>query len=171
MCAGLVGPSGGDYPAIIQEDDMIRSVRIGLAGVFLAVAAAGSAFAHHNQMDGFDDKSPVVVTGEITRIDWSGEYVQVYLAGKDGKSWKVQVAPSKTMRENGLDEAAFGLRESVLIRAFRAKDTACKPDCMASGVDVTFTDGLKVKLDGTHAKEKGDAVHAQRVAARAKLRP
>jgi hypothetical protein len=150
---------------------MSRSFRIGFAAALLAVGSAGTAFAHHNLMDGFDAKAPVLITGEIAKIDWSGEYVQIHLAGKDGKSWKVQVAPAKTMRENGLDESALGANESVVIRGFRAKDNICKPDCLAAGFDVTFADGLKVKLDGTHAKDQGKAVHDQRVAARAKLQP
>ena len=149
----------------------MRSLRLGLAAAVFAVATAGAAFAHHNPMEGFDEKAPIVINGAITKIDWSGEHVQVYLAGKDGTSWKVQVAPAKTMRENGLDEAAFGMRESVVIRGFRSKDKACKPDCIATGGDVTFSDGLKVKLDGTHAKEQAKAVHDQRVALRASLRP
>jgi len=147
---------------------MTRSLRIALI-CGIAAAAAGPAFAHHNPMDGYDQNAPVVITGEINRIDWSGEFVKVRIAAKDGKSWSVLAAPPKTMRENGLDESAFGIRETVTIRAFQSKDKACKPDCLATGRDVTFSDGLKVLIDGTHAKDKGPAVHNQRVTARAHL--
>lgn len=148
---------------------MTRSLRLGLAAAAFAVASGGVAFAHHNSMEGYDANAPVVVTGEISRVDWSGEHALVLIKTADGRSWKVQAAPVKTMRENGLDEAAFGAKEKVTIRGYQSKDKACKPDCLATGADVTFADGLKVKLDGTHARETAEAVHDRRVAARAKL--
>ena len=144
---------------------MTRSLRtVLICGI--AAVAAGPAFAHHNPMDGYDQNAPVVINGEINRIDWSGEFVKVRIAAKDGKSWSVLAAPPKTMRENGLDESAFGIRETVTIRAFQSKDKACKPDCLATGKDVSFAGGLKVILDGSHAKEQGKAVHDQLVKAK-----
>ncbi len=149
---------------------MSHPLRIGLVGATFILAAAGAAFAHHNSMEGFDEKSPVVLSGEISKIDWSGEHAVVFITTKDGKAWKVQTAPVKTMRENGLDEAAFGVREKVTIRGYQSLDKACKPNCLATAKDVMFADGLKVLLDGSHAKDTAKAVHDQRVSARAKLR-
>jgi Family of unknown function (DUF6152) len=148
---------------------MIRLHRMILVGAAMAAATSGVAFAHHNTMDGYDANAPVVLTGEISSIDWSGEHALVHIKTADGKSWKVQAAPVKTMRENGLDEAAFGAKDKVVIRGYQSKDKVCKPECLATGADVTFADGLKMKLDGTHAKDGAKAVHDQRVAARAKL--
>jgi hypothetical protein len=147
---------------------MTRSFRFAILSA-LALAGAGAAFAHHNQMEGFDAKAPVVVTGEISKVDWSGEHVQVFVKAKDGKTWKFIGSPVATMRENGLDEAALGAKETVTLRGYQSNDKACKPDCVATSKDVKFADGLKVLLDGTHAKDEAKAVHAQRVAARAKL--
>ena len=143
-----------------------RSFRFAiLAG--LAVAGAGAAFAHHNAMEGFDEKAPVVLKGEISKVDWSGEHAVIFITAADGKSWKVQGAPVTTMKENGLDEASFGGNGVVTIRGYQSKDKACKPDCLATGKDVSFAGGLKVILDGSHAKEQGKAVHDQLVKAKA----
>lgn len=147
---------------------MIRSLRFAVLAGF-AVAGAGAAFAHHDQMAGFDAKAPVVVTGDVTKVDWSGEHVQVFVKASDGKTWKFTGPPVTTMRENGLDEAAFGAKETVTLRGYQSNDKVCKPDCKATGRDVKFADGLRVLLDGSHAKDAAKAVHAQRVAARAKL--
>jgi hypothetical protein len=144
---------------------MIRSFRIAVL-VGFAVTAAGAAFAHHNAMDGFDEKAPVVLKGEISKVDWSGEHAMIFIKAADGKSWKVQGAPVKTMKENGLDEVSFGGNGAVTIRGYQSKDKACKPDCLATGKDVSFADGLKVLLDGSHAKEQGKAVRDQLVKAK-----
>lgn len=138
-----------------------------LAAAAVVLGGAGAAWAHHNSMDGYDANAPVVLKGEISKIDWSGEHAIVFIKAADGKSWKVQTAPVKTMRENGLDETSFMAKDAVTIRGYQATDKTCKPDCLATAVDVTFTGGLKVKLDGTHAKEQGKSVHDQLVAARA----
>jgi Family of unknown function (DUF6152) len=144
---------------------MIRSFRFTVLSC-LAVAGAGAAFAHHNAMEGFDEKAPVVLKGEISKVDWSGEHAMIFIKASDGKSWKVQGAPVTTMKENGLDEASFGGNGVVTIRGYQSKDKACKPDCLATGKDVSFADGLKVSLDGSHAKEQGKAVHDQLVKAK-----
>src|SRR5690242_15805907 len=135
---------------------MIRAFRFALVAG-LAVAGAGAAFAHHNSMEGYDEKAPVVLKGEISKVDWSGEHAIVFIKAADGKSWKVQTAPVKTMKENGLDETSFGGNGAVTLRGYQSKDKACKPDCLATAKDVTFADGLKVILDGSHAKEQGKA--------------
>jgi hypothetical protein len=146
---------------------MNRSLRTALVGAAIAALATGAAFAHHNAMEGFDEKAPVVLGGQIAKIDWSGEHAMIFIKAADGKSWKVQGAPVKTMKENGLDEASFGASDKVTIRGYQSKDKACKPDCLATGKDVTFSSGLKVLLDGSHAKEQGKSVHDQLVAAKA----
>jgi hypothetical protein len=148
---------------------MNRSLRIGLACAAIAVASRGAAFAHHNSMEGYDASAPVILAGEIATIDWVNPHVQVHIRTKDGKAWKVQVAPMKTMRENGLDEAAFGSKEQVTIRGYQSKDKTCKPECLATGRDVIFADGLKVMIDGTHARDAAAGVRVKRIAARAKL--
>lgn len=149
---------------------MNRSLRLALGAAATTLLTAGVAFAHHNPMDGYDANAPVVLSGEIVRVEWSDPHVQVHIKAADGKLWKVQAAPPVTMRENGLDEASFGAKEKVVIRAYKAVDKACKPECLAGGVDITFADGLKLKVDGAHAKDGAKTVHDQRVAARAKLK-
>jgi hypothetical protein len=149
---------------------MSRSLHVTLGGAVVAVATAGAAFAHHNPMDGYDANAPVVLNGEIVQVEWIDPHVQVHIKAADGKQWKVQTAPPVTMRENGLDEASFGAKEKVVIRAYKGVDKACKPECLAGGVDITFADGLKLKVDGTHAKDGARAVHDRRVAVRAKLK-
>src|SRR5262249_7760981 len=143
---------------------LIRSVVVASA---VALGGAGAAFAHHNSMEGFDEKAPVVLKGTISKVDWSGEHAMIFMKAADGKSWKVEGAPVKTMKENGLDEVSFGGNGAVTIRGFQSKDKACKPDCLAAGEDVTFADGLKVAINGNHAKDKGPAVHDQLVKAKA----
>ncbi|HEV7691460.1 MAG TPA: DUF6152 family protein [Hyphomonadaceae bacterium] len=145
---------------------MFRPVRALLIGSGLAVAFAGAAFAHHNAMEGYDAKAPVVLKGEISKVDWSGEHAMIFIKAADGKSWKVQGAPVTTMKENGLDEASFGGNGAVTIRGYQSTDKACKPDCLATGKDVSFAGGLKVALDGSHAREQGKAVHDQLVKAK-----
>ena len=149
---------------------MIRSIRFavlaGLAAPVLALAGAGAAFAHHNAMDGYDEKAPVVLKGEISKVDWSGEHAVIFIKAAEGKSWKVQAAPVATMKENGLDETSLGGNGAVTLRGYQSKDKACKPDCLAAAKDVTFADGLKVILDGSHAKEQGKAVHDRLVKAK-----
>lgn len=145
---------------------MNRSIRFAVLSVF-AVAGAGAAFAHHNQMEGFDEKSPVVLKGEISKVDWSGEHAAIFIKAADGKSWKVMGPPVVTMKENGLDQESFGGNGVVTIRGYQSKNKACAPDCLATGKDVSFAGGLKVSLDGSHAKEQGKAVHDQLVKAKA----
>jgi hypothetical protein len=143
----------------------MRLVRMALVGS-LAAFGAGAAFAHHDAMKGYDANAPVVLKGEISKIDWSGEHAIIFIKAADGKSWKVMGAPVKTMKENGLDQGSFGGNGAVTIRGYQSTDKTCKPDCLATGKDVTFVGGLKVPLDGSTGKDKAKAVHDQLVKAK-----
>jgi|SRR5665213_1806256 len=132
------------------------------AGVLAAAAiGVGQASAHHAFSAEFDGKSPVLLRGKVTKVEWINPHAWVHLdaAGPDGvvREWMVEGGTPNTLLRAGIDRNTLKVGTEIIVRGYQSKDKACTPVCKANGRDVTFPDGRKVFMgsSGTGAPKDG----------------
>jgi Family of unknown function (DUF6152) len=132
------------------------------AGILAAAAiGVGSAAAHHAFSAEFDGKSPVLLRGKVTKVEWINPHAWVHLnaAGPDGqvREWMVEGGTPNTLLRAGIDRNTLKVGTEIIVRGYQSKDKACTPICKANGRDVTFPDGRKLFMgsSGTGAPKDG----------------
>ncbi|MCI5045101.1 MAG: DUF6152 family protein [Aquisalinus sp.] len=126
-----------------------------------ACAALGAAYAHHAFSAEFDANAPVLLRGEITRVEWVNPHAWVHLAAEeeDGTTtaWMVEGGTPNTLLRNGLNRNTLKIGTEIIVRGYQSKDRICEPACKANGRDITFTDGQKIFMgsSGTGAPRDG----------------
>jgi len=129
----------------------------------VAAAALGvtQASAHHAFAAEFDGKSPVLLRGKVTKVEWINPHawVHVNVVGADGTAveWMVEGGTPNTLLRAGIDRNSLKVGTEIVVRGYQSKDKACTPICKANGRDVTFPDGRKLFMgsSGTGAPKDG----------------
>jgi hypothetical protein len=129
----------------------------------LAAATIGvtQAVAHHAFAAEFDGKTPVLLRGKVTKVEWINPHawVHVNVVGTDGKDteWMVEGGTPNTLLRSGIDRNSLKIGTDIVVRGYQSKDKACTPICKANGRDVTFPDGRKLFMgsSGTGAPKDG----------------
>src|SRR5579872_5382975 len=101
---------------------------------FAALAALVGAplWAHHSAAAEFDAARLLVLTGTITKVEWTNPHVHCHLAVKDAGGaavdWYFEMASPNGMRRQGWQPNTMKPGDRVTIEAFAAKDypTAAK---------------------------------------------
>lgn len=134
----------------------------GAIGAALSIAAAGgAAWAHHAFAAEFDGKSPVLLRGKVTRVEWINPHAWVHIAavGPSGATtaWMVEGGTPNTLLRSGIDRNSLKPGTEIIVRGYQSKDKLCRPACKANGRDVTFPDGKKLFMgsSGTGAPTDG----------------
>ena len=136
----------------------ILAIALLLAGM---AAAQGPAVAHHAFAAEFDEKSPVRLEGQVTRVEWINPHTWVHLShaepGKAAQNWMVEGGTPNTLIRGGLTRDSLKPGTVIIVRGYQAKDKRCAPACKANGRDITFADGTKVFMgsSGTGAPKDG----------------
>ena len=129
----------------------------------VAAAALGvtQASAHHAFAAEFDGKSPVLLRGKVTKVEWINPHawVHVNVVAADGTAveWMVEGGTPNTLLRSGIDRNSLKIGTEIVVRGYQSKDKACTPICKANGRDVTFPDGRKLFMgsSGTGAPKDG----------------
>ena len=146
--------------------------------VFTASAAlagfaglAGWAVAHHSFAAEFDATAPVLLRGEVTKVEWVNPHAWVHLAAVDEEggteAWMVEGGTPNTLLRAGLNRKSLLPGTEIVVRGYQSKDRLCEPACKANGRDITFADGKRVFMgssgtgapkDGTDPRQRGKTV-------------
>jgi hypothetical protein len=66
-----------------------------MIAVAVALAAAGSAAAHHS-FSMFDSDHQIKISGQVTKFDWANPHIYLFVTGgeegKDAKAWTIEGA-------------------------------------------------------------------------------
>ena len=134
----------------------------GSVGLALSMAAAGgAAWAHHAFAAEFDGKSPVLLRGKVTRVEWINPHAWVHVNVVDAAGasveWMVEGGTPNTLLRGGIDRSSLKPGQEIIVRGYQSKDKLCRPACKANGRDVTFPDGKKLFMgsSGTGAPKDG----------------
>ncbi|MCU1500539.1 MAG: hypothetical protein JWM47_4492 [Acidimicrobiales bacterium] len=123
--------------------------------------SAPSATAHHAFSAEFDGNAPVVLRGEITKVEWINPHAWIHLrvseAGKPDVEWMVEGGTPNTLLREGVTREAVKPGIKIIVRGYQAKDKRCLPQCIANGRDVTLSDGRQLFMgsSGTGAPKDG----------------
>jgi hypothetical protein len=129
----------------------------------LAAAMLGmqQASAHHAFSSEFDGKSPVLLRGMVTKIEWINPHAWIHLDVPDAagkmQEWMVEAGPPNTLLRAGIDRNSLKNGSEIVVRGYQSKDKICVPVCKANGRDMTFPDGRKLFMgsSGTGAPKDG----------------
>lgn len=116
--------------------------RIALRGTVCAALAA-SLWGHHSVTAVFDTSKQIVVTGELTDVEWVNPHIFLHMKGKaEGGSvqtWKVEGGPPAWYRRVNVNKATFSKRvgEQVKIDGYPSKDASPYSFLLK----ITFADG------------------------------
>ena len=126
-----------------------------------ALVGDNVARAHHAFSAEFDGKSPVLLRGKVSKVEWINPHAWVHLmaAGPDGqvREWMVEGGTPNTLLRSGIDRNTLKPGTEIVVRGYQSKDKSCAPVCKANGRDVAFPDGRKVFMgsSGTGAPKDG----------------
>ena len=139
-----------------------RKIKVALAATALSAAGIwGAAEAHHAFSAEFDAESPVLLRGEITRVEWVNPHTWVHIKntadGYKAGAWMVEGGTPNTLLRAGLNRNTLKPGTEIIVRGYQSKDKLCEPACKANGRDITFTNGEKIFMgsSGTGAPEDG----------------
>jgi uncharacterized protein DUF6152 len=113
---------------------------IALAG-FLAAA---SALGHHSFMAEFDQKKPVILTGDVTGVEWQNPHTYFSMDVKDetGKvlNWRVETGSPGALMSRGWKRETMKTGDRVVVYGYRSKDVSNA----AAARSVKMTDGRTI---------------------------
>ena len=94
--------------------------------VFALVAASAAAWAHHSFAAQYDDKKPVKMTGNVTKVEWTNPHVYLYIdvPQKGGKTanWGFEMGPPHMLQKAGWKKNSLAIGDEVSIEGWQARD-------------------------------------------------
>ncbi len=123
-----------------------------LASLFAAIPAT----AHHAFIAEFDANKRVIVSGAVTKLEWTNPHAWLYIESKDdsGKvtKWGFEMGSPNTLIRQGWRRTALKVGDQVTVEGYAAKDGSN----IANARRVTLPDGSKV-FAGSPSTDGGPA--------------
>ena len=105
------------------------------------LSAGTAALAHHSFAAEFDQKKPITVKGNVTRVEWTNPHVWIYVNVKDASgavaNWGAEMGPPHLLQRRGWRRDTLKLGEEVTIAGSMARDGSKRMN--ASSVTMTAT--------------------------------
>jgi hypothetical protein len=100
--------------------------------------SAGTVFAQQAGPD-YDQNAPITLQGTTETVVWSMAEGKLVLKPNNGSElWEIALPNSKTLLDKGISAEVLSRGAPVKVRAFKARDAACKPNCKAQAIELTL---------------------------------
>jgi hypothetical protein len=100
--------------------------------------------AHHAFAAEYDANRKVLLTGNVTKIDWTNPHAHFFLDVRDGggkvSSWDLELASPNTLERGGWTRKSLKIGDVVTVNGYLAKDGTN----LAHARDVRLADGRRV---------------------------
>ena len=100
--------------------------------------------AHHAFAAEYDANRQVLLTGNVTKIDWTNPHAHFFLDVRDGSgkvsSWDLELASPNTLERGGWTRKSLKIGDVVTVNGYLAKDGTN----LAHARDVRLADGRRV---------------------------
>jgi hypothetical protein len=116
---------------------------VALASLAL-IAFAASAAAHHAFSAEFDQYTPVLLEGALTKADWMNPHAWIYIdvKGADGSvvNWAIEMGPPNALLRRGWKKSSMQIGAIIKVEGFAAKNGKE----FANATNITMPDGTKI---------------------------
>jgi hypothetical protein len=108
------------------------------------VAGAGPIYAHHAFAAEYDANRRVLLTGNVTKVEWENPHAHFFLKVKDasGKTsaWDLELASPNTLQRGGWTRKSLKVGDVVTVNGYLAKDGSN----LAHARNIRLADGRRV---------------------------
>src|SRR5688572_204819 len=128
------------------------SLAVALLGV---IAAVVPAWTHHAFNAEFDEKKPIKLQGQVTKMEWINphSWIHIEVKGSDGKAtnWMIEGGSPNIMLRRGFTKNSLLPGTTIIVEGYLAKNGSNR----ANGNSITFTDGRKLFVGGSTPTSNG----------------
>jgi hypothetical protein len=122
----------------------------------MLVAVCPIAFAHHSLSSEFELSKRTVLSGVISRVEWSNPHAWIFLDVVDPRTknhveWQVQLPGPDVFTRLGWHRELFKSGKPILVTAYLARDGSRK----GCAQEVTANGGTKIYRDLVSSSEGG----------------
>jgi len=122
----------------------------------LLVLASGAARAHHSFAAEYDANQPIILQGQIARIDLVNPHAWLYLEVKDAEGkmvrWNVEMGAPNNLIRRGVTKATLPIGETVTVDGYRAKDGSTT----VNGRQIKMSDGRTLFTGSSNTGAPGE---------------
>jgi hypothetical protein len=126
--------------------------------VWVLLASADVARAHHAFGGEFDANKPVLLKGPIVKVEWVNPHAWIHMEVKkpDGTTevWMVEGGSPNSLLRQGITRNSLPIGTEIVVDGYQARDHSLK---RANGRNITYPDGRKLFFgsSGTGAPRDG----------------
>jgi hypothetical protein len=104
----------------------MRTKFAGFAAAIGVILATGTAIAHHSFAAEFDARTPLKLTGTVTKIEWMNPHTYFYIdvTGEDGAvvNWGMEMGSPNGLMRQGWTRNTMKVGDVIAVEGSQAKD-------------------------------------------------